>query len=1242
MKTFLILCATALVSAVSSLANEIIVTPEGTYGYSTIQSALDTVPSNEYTRIIVYPGLYQENLLVTTGQDVLITSTNPPCAVTRAATVVDGAFSGSVLSVLGPMVSGSVVTTCRVEGVTLQNGVATGSGGGIVGARMSHHPYMHVDVIYCVISNCVAQGTASGEGGGGIAFVRGTIISNVITACHATGNGAGGIHYANADVIGNLIYDNHGAQGGGIAMNMFSGAHSPILHNIISNNVSQYDGGGIRGCYGDVAFNVITHNVAQNGGGVFHAAFNHVYNNIVRYNVALGNGGGFGSPLASRGNENAFMNNLVYANVASNFGGGFAYHTMSYHVHNTVAKNTAIRGGGGYYGCEDSIIVNTIIASNFPDNIQQISASFIEYSCVPGAENLSSTCSTNDPLFHSYANNDFRLTGASPCRDAGGEGFNLVYRYVADMDGRLRQHGGAPDMGAYEYDAPPDADGDMLSDADEALYGSDPYAWDTSGDGYADGLLVRRGQSPLMPLTTMTFRVEAGNLIQPIFDAVVQGDTVVLGAGTHRGEFILPRPGMTLHGEMNPNEELLSLIDGEGKRPCLVYLLEPPGPSQITGIESLILSNGFADQGGAILFIRSHATRIRDCLFVHNNAEYGGAISRSNPMYSGLILDIVQSTFRSNSAAREGGALYYMNSTIEDCVFENNTAVNSGGAISMHTSPIRSSAFVGNTSSDGGALYFVQAVVERCLFENNTATRDGGAIAGHMGQVRSSLFIGNAARDGGALHNHRITFSDHLYNNTFVHNTASERGGAVMYQPSTIQGRIINNILWSNAAPEASQIYHNQSFTALFANVIMDGTYDYNANTNEMPLFMDWAAGDYRLASDDTIALNTGTAYHDEVIRLRDLAGNPRLIAPQIDRGCYEHEGAPFDFSLTGRFFAVFNEKAGAFTERVPRHIRRGVIRPPRPASSPRRARGEEPLEVVSLSAIVEQWPNEFAGQYMNAGAVLGDGTMMMSFGANFMPMYIPPDSDIWKWLDELIGMDAYNVHAIAARDTARSGDLNVFLTAGTATSTDAFLRVAVHPEAISTTLPHGGFISAVMGLPDDYGVLFGSLPTGRAFVYGIGMEQGALVTATLSAPPYHLGHGVTPTYDQTFGDIWYVNNEEKSIIGHDLTFGIPRATIPLPAEGDTWVLGSYPDGIVLADKETFTLYNYAITATLPGRSSGYMTPVQGAWHATTVNAPIMGVSTAASQIVIPEPVAACLLYFLGGFLAIALLRRKA
>ena len=71
------------------------------------------------------------------------------------------------------------------------------------------------------------------------------------------------------------------------------------------------------------------------------------------------------------------------------------------------------------------------------------------------------------------ADDDYRLRPDSPCIDAGSK-YYLVNLPEHDADGKCRLAGAQVDMGAYEFGAGTDTDGDLLSDADEAILGTNP------------------------------------------------------------------------------------------------------------------------------------------------------------------------------------------------------------------------------------------------------------------------------------------------------------------------------------------------------------------------------------------------------------------------------------------------------------------------------------------------------------------------------------------------------------------------------------------------------------------------------------------------------------------------------------------------------------------------------------------------------------------------------------------------
>jgi hypothetical protein len=89
--------------------------------------------------------------------------------------------------------------------------------------------------------------------------------------------------------------------------------------------------------------------------------------------------------------------------------------------------------------------------------------------------------------------------------DMDGDGYRDGYEFVLGTDAAdpTDQPDGVPPT------TPGDVDDDALSDADEAVHGTDPNDWDTDDDGYSDGF--ETGQV----YTTFAFRVVAGDPLDP-------------------------------------------------------------------------------------------------------------------------------------------------------------------------------------------------------------------------------------------------------------------------------------------------------------------------------------------------------------------------------------------------------------------------------------------------------------------------------------------------------------------------------------------------------------------------------------------------------------------------------------------------------------------------------------------------------------------------------------------------------
>lgn len=110
MRRLLAITFTLLLSAASLGARELLVPSD----FVTIQSATDaSVPGDV---IIVSPGYYRENIVVSVPGPLTIRSTDPTSDTVRDATVVDGRRLASTLAVAG---GGQQL---RLEGITLRGG----------------------------------------------------------------------------------------------------------------------------------------------------------------------------------------------------------------------------------------------------------------------------------------------------------------------------------------------------------------------------------------------------------------------------------------------------------------------------------------------------------------------------------------------------------------------------------------------------------------------------------------------------------------------------------------------------------------------------------------------------------------------------------------------------------------------------------------------------------------------------------------------------------------------------------------------------------------------------------------------------------------------------------------------------------------------------------------------------------------------------------------------------------------
>lgn len=161
-----------------------------------------------------------------------------------------------------------------------------------------------------------------------------------------------------------------------------------------------------------------------------------------------------------------------------------------------------------------------------------------------------------------------------------------------------------------------------------------------------------------------------------------------------------------------------------------------------------------------------------------------------------------------------GGVIYSKNNStiiIDSCNFNNNSAVNGGviftnGSLKEPNSSvlkIRNSEFESNTASkNGGAIFSINNETEiySSNFTKNEANQKGGAIyaVSTKGTIDSSKLTNNIADVGGALDCN----GNFVITNTIISNNTASNGGGINYKGDKSYGHITNHMLIYNSTIE--------------------------------------------------------------------------------------------------------------------------------------------------------------------------------------------------------------------------------------------------------------------------------------------------------------------------------------------------------------------------------------------------------------------------------------------------------
>ena len=762
----------------------------------------------------------------------------------------------------------------------VRGNIASGSGGGLFGNGTSA----------CVATNCDFQWNQA-TAGGGIHLDGSGAVWNSLIASNQSLNYGGGISLsnnglvANCQILGNTANNGSGAwnysraySGGGVWSADASGV---ISNSVVSGCLAGMFGGGIY--QGTVCNCQIISNSTYDvqpvrpaylgGGGICGST---VYDSMLRGNRANNDGGGaFGATLHRCTFKDNSCGDGGYGSGAYGCG---AYDSLF--VGNSGKTAAAVLCT--LYGCTltanfgfsgisqggvlSGTLYNSIVYGNSGGDVYGADA---YSSCAPDLAAGANGNVTNAPVFANAAAGDYTLNLSSPCINAG-TNFDWMTSST-DLVGNPRILGGRVDMGAYE-DNPLQSTGDISAalSADYpvvAVSGKVNLTADVAGRAtgclwqWDDGTTVSNVFNVSHTFGTVgdhtvrfaVWNLDTTNFIELTVHVVPPATHYVSLTGAHTPPFTnwtaaatniqaaieAALPGefvLVASGVYSNGNVLVGGVPNQvvlNKTPLMVSSVDGPG-------QTIILANGswgrgaFVGNGGLLagFTITSGFTDVSG----------GGVWCESG----GVVFNC---TIVGNSSTTGGGGVY--GGTLWRCTLSHNSSASPWG---------------GSGAYGGGAL---DAVLYNCLVVSNSAS----------GYVEDEYWSGLG---GGA-------FRSTLNNCTVAANDigAGFGGGG----RGTYDSTLWNCIVYDNSGVGNNVEGGSANYTCM-PTLAVAGV----GNITNAPLFLNQAAGDYRLAAGSP-CINAGTN-RDWMLGALDLAGLPRIAGGTVDLGAYEFQGGG-PFSIT-------------------------------------------------------------------------------------------------------------------------------------------------------------------------------------------------------------------------------------------------------------------------------------------------------------------------------------------------------
>ena len=825
---------------------------DGSHGpKATIRAAMDQAQAHDLDRIVLAPGVYEGEGNVNIdfgGKEVAVHSVDPNDPAVVAATIID--CNGIHPLTIDPYTLAKSTADRRafvlrsgegaeasIEGLTIINGSATGSGGAVLCEWSSPR-----------IVNCIFRNNESAASGGAICLCNG---NPAVERC--------------------TLEENRAGYGGAIAGYSLDG-HTRVVNCLIWANLAVTSGGGLSCSSGaQVVGCLIAANEAQGrtswgrsvvGGG----------------GVMLGGDGAVLANCTISGNIAMSGSGLATGCTDTTQGVATLYNCIVWGNSNSGPAESQIAFSGCCPMCRRSSVPVAIRACRsciqIPDELSMgrygIPVTYIE----------DANCTHADPHFVSPETGDYRLSADSPCVDAP-SGSWPVPLPATDLAGmaRLVDFDGdgvaQPDMGAYEaspsddmflipssrsvrfhaYDSAPsppaqtlvirnsgsgslqwtiDCDCPWLAVSPASGQAGTEVTLRAGGAGLPPGTYDCRllAQSPVAVNSPLVIPVELQigrtlrvpedyPTVQAAVDVAESGDMIVLADGTYAGlgnqDITVPAINLWICSEHGPQDCLID-CNAADEEICSGFLMNEGGSDVV--FEGLTLKGtgyGFQIRAGRLRLVDCHATGYK---------------------------------FGCDAAASRV--------TIEACRFsDGGTAINAAGC------DVRVLDSVVTYNAVGMDLQFSQVVASAT--EVSQSTERAMRVNSCFDPVFDDcLIVGNG---NGARNNEPLDFRDTqptIRNCTFVGNLSwwSRYMDSLRPPPISRGGRIVNSIFWDNGHAADGLLWQCD---VEFSDV--QGGWPGEGNLDADPLFV---SGGYR---DTSASRSSGNAWIDGNYHLKSQTG---------------------------------------------------------------------------------------------------------------------------------------------------------------------------------------------------------------------------------------------------------------------------------------------------------------------------------------------------------------------------------